>query len=125
MSPCLQLAVPQHVADKKTVGVQVDLQFSEPGGVAGAFAERYSGGYAVLTSHHIIWVDASASSLPGRSCSIPLACVKEASLRASHVFAAPKLCLQILCDAQGCPSEGGRQPEQVREGLKEVLQDCF
>ncbi|BDA42551.1 probable vacuolar protein-sorting-associated protein 36 at C-terminar half [Coccomyxa sp. Obi] len=93
---------------------QVDLQFSEPGGVAGAFAERYSGGYAVLTSHHIIWVDASASSLPGRSCSIPLACVKEASLRASHVFAAPKLCLQILCDARGCPSEGGRQPVQVK-----------
>lgn len=100
----------------------MDLHFSEPGGVVGAFAERYSGGYAVLTSHRIIWVDASASSLPGRSCSIPLTCVKEASLWASRVFAAPKLCLQILCNARGCPTEGGIQPEQVREVLKELLQ---
>lgn len=91
--------------------MQVDLQFTEPGGVPGCFAERYSGGYAVLSSHYLIWVD--ASSLPGRSCRIPLASVTEASLRASHVFAALKLCMHVLCDGQGCPRPGGQQTEQV------------
>jgi hypothetical protein len=93
--------------------VQVDLHFAELGGVQGCQSEKYSGGYAVLSSHNLLWVDASASGTPGRSCSLPLACIKEATLRASHVFATPKLCVHVLCDAQGQPRPGSQHSEQV------------
>ena len=96
---------------------QTDLQFEEASGVAGRLAKAYTGGYVVLTSHQLIWVDASASEqAPGRSCSIPLAAVQEASLRSPLLWAAPKLCLRVQTDAAERPLQGGAYSEEVGKG---------
>ena len=93
---------------------QVDLHFEGAGGVAGQLSEHYAGGYAVLTSNQLIWVDSSASTLPGRSCSIPLDAIQEAVLRSPLLWAAPKLCLRIRTNAAGHPMHNGTYNEQVR-----------
>lgn len=97
-----------------TYHVQTDLHFEEASGIAGSLAKVYTGGYVVLTSHQLIWVDASASEQAcGRSCSIPLAAVQEASLRSPLLWAAPKLCLRVQTDAAERPLPVGAYSEEV------------
>lgn len=91
----------------------MDLHFEGAGGVAGQLSEHYTGGYAVLTSHQLIWVDSSASTLPGRSCSFPLSAVQEAVLHSPLLWAAPRLCIRIHTDAAGNPMHDGTYHEQV------------
>ena len=67
----------------------------------------------MLTSHQLMWVDSSASSLPGRSCSIPLDAVQDAVLHSPLLWAAPKLCMRMRTDAAGQPMHSGTYNEQV------------
>ena len=88
--------------------VQVDLQFPETVGVQGQVAHKYTGGHVVLTTQNLIWIDAAAARLPGRSCVLPLPAVRAAGLRASHMLAQSKLCVEVSLDWQGRPSRTGR-----------------
>ena len=94
--------------------MQVDLQFHGRGGVQGQLSQRYTGGYVVLTTHNLVWLDAAAGPQPGRSCMLPLQAITSAALRASHMLAQAKLCVQVSTDWQGRPSHDGQQSTEVR-----------
>ena len=67
----------------------------------------------VLTTHNLVWIDAAASPQPGRSCLLPLHAIHSAALRASHMLAQAKLCLQVSVDWQGRPSQDGPERTEV------------
>ena len=71
----------------------------------------------MLTSHQLIWVDSSASTLPGRSCSIPIDAVQEAVLHSPLLWAAPKLCIRVRTDGTGHPTHNGAYDEQARANV--------
>eukprot|EP00775_Hariotina_reticulata_P005632 gene5632-5871_t len=55
---------------------EVDLEFEGHGGMQSCqTAERYQGGYAVVTSQRLIWIDSAASPAAGRSCHLALDCI--------------------------------------------------
>ena len=91
------------------------LTFSSPetGGVQGQVAHKYTGGHVVLTTQNLIWIDAAAAHLPGRSCVLPLPAVRAAGLRASHMLAQSKLCIEVTVDWQGRPQQDGPLSAEV------------
>ena len=104
-----------HIPSRQQVSsLQADLHFEEPSSICGTVSKQFSAGYAILTSHQLIWVESLASGQPSRSCTIPLAAVQEASLRSTLLWAPPKLCLRVQTDAAGHPVQGGGHAEEVR-----------
>ena len=93
---------------------QVDIQFQDQGGIPGQISHKYTGGRLVLTTHNVVWIDAAANPQPGRSCMLPLPAIKSAAVRASHMLAQSKLCMQITVDWQGRPQQDGALSVEVR-----------
>ncbi|GBF96332.1 hypothetical protein Rsub_09402 [Raphidocelis subcapitata] len=92
-------------------GAPVDVEFEGSGAVEGeAPADRYQGGYAIVTSHRLLWIDAASAPSPGRSCALHLAAVQSAVKRAQYGFnpLAPKVRLElrvhINAEARPCPA---------------------
>lgn len=104
--------------------MQVDVHFHDRGGVLGQMALRYTGGHVVLTTHNLVWIDAAASPQPGRSCILPLPAVKTAGLRASHMLAQSKLCMQVCVDWQGRPQQDGPLTIEVGTNRPARLKDA-
>ncbi len=67
----------------------------------------------VLTTHNLVWIDAAANPQPGRSCVLPLHAISSLALRASHMLAQAKLCVQVSVDWQGRPSQDGSISTEV------------
>ena len=67
----------------------------------------------VLTTHNLVWIDAATNPQPGRSCVLPLHAIKSIALRASHMLAQAKLCVQLSVDWQGRPSQNGQLDTEV------------
>lgn len=42
------------------------------------------GGYAIITSHRLLWIDAASAPAPGRSCCLPLSMVAGATKRVQY-----------------------------------------
>ncbi|WIA08844.1 hypothetical protein OEZ85_008265 [Tetradesmus obliquus] len=64
---------------------KVDLEFEGIGGTEGCqTADRYQNGYAVVTSHRVLWIDAGARPAPGRSCCLPLESIHSSSKRVQY-----------------------------------------
>jgi hypothetical protein len=70
-------------------------------------------GYAVVTSHRVLWIDAGASPAPGRSCCLPLESIHSSSKRVQYglnlMNPKVRLELKVYVDlrSQPCNSECG------------------
>lgn len=93
--------------------MQVDVQFHDRGGVQGQMSQKYTGGYVVLTTHNLVWIEAAAGVQPGISCVLPLHAITSVALRASHMLAQAKICMQVSLDRQGRPSQDGPLSTEV------------
>ena len=67
-------------------------------------------GFAILTTHRLIWVDAARAPAPGASCFVYLSAVESVQLRASHAWRSPKLRVRVHLDHQGRPTTGAHVP---------------
>ena len=104
---------------------QVDLQFEGAGGTSstqkphhevrlcpacscrnGADVTQPSlqDGYAVVTTHRLLWIDAAAAPSAGASCSLPLAAVQHVQLKgrmlAKMPLGTPKIHITVRTDTQ-------------------------
>ena len=93
--------------------MQVDVQFHARGGVQGHLSQKYTGGYLVLTTQNLVWIDSAAGPQPGKSCVFPLHAITSVALRASHMLAQAKICMQLSLDWQGRPSQDGPLSTEV------------
>ncbi|KAI8473427.1 MAG: EAP30/Vps36 family-domain-containing protein [Monoraphidium minutum] len=87
---------------------KVDIEFEGGARVDGEeAAPRYEGGYAIVTSHRVIWIDAAAAPRPGRSCALPVGSLHAASKRIQYGLniMAPKVRveLRVYVDADSRP----------------------
>lgn len=85
---------------------QVDLQFDGTGGPPGQLKAKHEDGYAVLTTHRLLWLDAAKAPAAGASCSLPLSAVQHVHSKASHIFGTPKLRVQVFVNEDRKPVEG-------------------
>eukprot|EP00798_Chlamydomonas_sp_ICE-L_P017813 gene17813-24191_t len=105
---------------------KVDLEFTASGGLPGQEADAYKGGYVILTSQRLIWMDASATAgsaaVPGsegprqggRSCHLPVASIKSCTKKTSVSFKSKvRLKLEVCCNYERKPVDAEGQFHQL------------
>ncbi|KAK9803478.1 hypothetical protein WJX73_006449 [Symbiochloris irregularis] len=87
---------------------RVDMQFEGSGGPPGQLKPKHEDGYAVLTTHRLMWIDSARAPAAGASCGLSLSCVQHVQSKASHIFGTPKLRAQVHVSRDNTPVPGGR-----------------
>ena len=63
-------------------------------------------GFAILTTHRLIWVDAAKAPAAGASCYLSLASVESLEVSATKVWTQNKLRIRVHLDSQRQPLPG-------------------
>lgn len=82
-------------------------------------------GYAVLTTHRLLWIDTAKAPEAGASCCLLLSTVKHVQSKSSHIFGTPKVRLEVHVSHDSKPVPGAsflpadlhdmwRMPETLR-----------
>eukprot|EP00884_Botryococcus_braunii_P022124 jgi/Botrbrau1/8596/Bobra.0380s0017.1 len=91
----------------------VDIQFTDgPGGIEGHTRNKHEGLQLVLTTHRLVWINARATPSVMASCALQLSCVREAHLKATHLWSTPKVRIHVNINGNGRPV--GRLEAAVR-----------